>query len=107
MRQVICTAKNQMFLLILSFCLLLASLAEAGTLKGIVKGKGGDPKAYAKIEIGGPQNVSTLTEADGAFTVELKGGRYTVQVIERNRRMRFSVDVPDKGSKEEMFNLDW
>lgn len=107
MRQVICTVKNQICLLILSSCLLFASLGEAGTLKGIVKGKGGDPKAYAKIEIGGPQTITTLTDADGAFTVELKGGRYTVQVIERNRRMRFSVDVPQTGSKEEMINLDW
>lgn len=89
-----------------SFCLVSAE-AEGGELRGSVLGVTHSPKSYVRIEISGPENKTTFTDNNGMFVVTLKGGRYTIRVIETPKRMEFSLDVPQAGTTPQTFLLGW
>jgi hypothetical protein len=73
---------------------ILATLAEAGTLKGTVKGRDGQLKKHVRVEIGGPETKTTFTKKDGTFSIQLQGGKYTIRIVEKNNSMKFKVKVP-------------
>jgi len=92
-------------LLFLSF---LTCPAVAGTLEGAVKGKGGELKRYVRVQIGGEETKTTFTDRNGRFSIEVRDGKYTVTITERNRSMRFEIDVPmTEEQKKEGFKLNW
>ena len=66
-----------------------------------------NPKQYVRIEIAGLDNKTTFTDNNGMFVVTLKGGRYTIRVIETPKRMEFSLDVPQTGTTAQTFLLGW
>jgi len=76
---------------------------DAGTLEGIVKGYGGAPKRYVRIEMYGPDSVYTFTDENGRFIVNVRDGEYKVQISERDRVMHFEVKVPGRSE----FVLSW
>jgi len=93
---------------IIIFSILIIYNLPAGTLKGKVLDKFNRNKKYVRVEIGGPETLTTFTNKNGQFSLKLKGGTYSVKVIERNRSMEFQVKVPkDTTIKEETFKLKW
>lgn len=87
---------------------LLQSLpASAGTLQATIKGKSGKPKQYVRVEIIGPETRTLFTSQEGQLSTELPGGSYVVRVTERNRRMEFSVEVPEQGQINPTLELKW
>lgn len=104
-----CTKNHGIFLIfLLFFPVLFATQAEGGTLRGRVVGITRNPKPFVRVEISGPQgSITAFTDNDGSFSVELQGGQYRIQVIERNQSMQFTIDVPMNGTKDPVFRLAW
>lgn len=102
-------AKNfAVFLLFLLFSyVLFVATIEAGTLEGKVVGASQNPKPFVRVEIYGPQSMTTFTNNEGKFSVELEGGQYRIQVIEMNQGMQFDVDVPRDNKISTEFKLAW
>lgn len=91
-----------------SLGVLMASLpAQGAMVKGSVVGDSGQSKAYVRVEVSGPTSQTLFTDAAGDFAVDLPGGNYVVLVTERNRRMQFDLQVPDKGTTTPSFKLKW
>jgi len=80
--------------------------AGAGTLTGVVVGKAENPKPYVRVEIYGPENRTTFTDQGGRFSVTLRDGRYTINIIEGGRRMEFTADV-SASAPATTFRLGW
>ena len=94
--------------LVLFCCATLVPVAvQGGTLEGTVMGAAQNPKPFLRVEMEGPESKTFFTGNDGKFSVTLKGGRYAVRVIETPKRMQYSVDVPNDGTKREIFKLAW
>jgi len=91
-------------LLLLSAVLMRPAAVHADLLEGYVVGQDGEPKAYVRVNIIGPQKRTVVTDEDGRFTVDLLAGRYTVRVTDNRRRMDFRGISPG-GRKE--FPLKW
>lgn len=50
-------------------------------LQGQVKGKSGDPKAFARIELSGPGRYVVMSDGQGRYTIaDVQTGQYTVTV---------------------------
>jgi hypothetical protein len=80
----------------LALSILLALLSAAGPLasgvrpvygqqqvklEGQVKGKTGDPKAFARIELTGPGRYVVMSDGQGRYTIaQVQTGEYTVTV---------------------------
>lgn len=87
---------------------LVALPAMAGTLEGTVVGNGGVPKRFVRVEVTGPDTAASFTGPKGTFVMDLAGGRYTVRVTERNRRMEFEdIQVPAEGQVSQTFQVAW
>ena len=85
---------------------LIASPAYSQSLKGIVKGRDGQPKPYVLVDILGPSNVHTQTDAAGRFEATVRPGAYVIRIREGRRRMEFPRRISDE-VHEEQFNLRW
>lgn len=94
-------------ILVLLICFALPETAVAGTLAGRIVGSNQRPKAFVRIEIGGPREKTVFSGPDGRFRVDLPPGQYTVQIYERTRGTRFTVDVPRQGVVEKRFPVRW
>ncbi len=95
-------------MLLCFFCLVFNTSAYAGTLNGTVRGKTGQIKKYVRVEIGGPETKTTFTDEHGVFSVQLLSGAYIINIVERNRSMKFNVDILEaKNPMEKSFNLKW
>lgn len=81
--------------------------AGAGTLRATITGKSGKPKPYVRVEVIGPETRTLFTGQAGQLSTELPGGSYVVRVTERNRRMEFTVEVPDQGQINPTLELKW
>jgi len=80
--------------------------AGAGTLNGTILGKAENPRPYVRVEISGPENRTTFTDQGGKFSVTLRDGRYTITIIEGNRRTEFTADV-SANTPATTFRLGW
>lgn len=88
--------------------MLVALPAMAGSLMGTVVGSGGAPKRFVRVEVIGPDTAALFTGQEGTFVVDLAGGRYSVRVTERNRRMEFKdIQVPAEGQVSQTFQVEW
>jgi hypothetical protein len=95
-------------------CVMLSAMlwvapASSGTLAGTVIGTAQNPKAFVRVEIVGPQSLTTFTNQEGTFSAKLAGGRYVVRILEANRRMEFPVEIPgdDRSTVTSTFKLPW
>jgi hypothetical protein len=84
----------------------IASPAYSQNLQGIVKGRDGQPKSYVLVDILGPSNVHTQTDAAGRFEATVRAGAYVIRIREGRRRMEFSRRVTGEVHEEE-FKLRW
>jgi len=98
---------RRLAILVFLVCIALPELALAGTLAGLVVGSNQRPKAFVRIEIGGPQDKTIFSGPDGRFKIDLPKGEYTVQIFERTRGTRFHVNIPAQGVINERFSVRW
>jgi hypothetical protein len=90
--------KKSVFAGILGFFLVIfiaaGTRAQSANLGGRVQGAGGDPKAYASIQLTGPKTYNSITDPRGNFALnEVEPGSYLVTVVDRNRVQKFRVKV--------------
>jgi hypothetical protein len=86
--------------------ILIAFPVYSQSLKGIVKGRDGQPKPYVLVDILGPSNVHTQTDAAGRFEATVRPGAYVIRIREGRRRMEFSRQLKDEVNTGQ-FNLGW
>jgi hypothetical protein len=87
---------------------LLVSLpASAGHLEATITGQSGEPRPYVRVELIGPEDQQLFTTQEGKLSAELPGGSYVLRVTDRNRRMEFHLDVPQRGQLQRTLKLDW
>ena len=74
--------------LILSFWLLvplqmaISIVANAAELKGKIVGQSDTPKAFARVDIRGPENLTLVADSNGRFRIDLPEGVYSVSISE-------------------------
>lgn len=88
--------------------ILVAGSLQAAPLTGTVKGKNGQIRKYLRVEIGGALTLTTYSNTNGQFTVDLPAGQYTITIVERNRQQAFRLTVP-RGTEPvtETYHLKW
>lgn len=59
------------------FCILIATAAHAGVIKGVVRDKKGETVPYASVFVPG-STMGTAANADGAYQLTLPPGNYTI-----------------------------
>lgn len=92
-----------MSILFCAVLLMCASLAFAGSLRGIVVGKAGDPKRYVRVTLIGRETRTTFTNNRGIFVLQVQDGNYRIVVSEKGNRQAFEAQVP--GNRE--FRVNW
>jgi hypothetical protein len=90
------TLRYYVSLLLFFLSILFVTSVKAEILGGIVRGKGGAPKQYVRVEVYGPKNVVVITDQNGGFSVDVPRGNYAVHIIERNRVMKFTAQAPGR-----------
>jgi hypothetical protein len=74
-------------------------------LKGQVKGKTGDPKAFARLEFGGPGRYVVVSDGQGQYSVaQVQTGDYVVTVRQGGN---FQVFRPKIDSDRLDFTVGW
>lgn len=85
------------------------SIVNGATISGTVIAKAGHPKSFVRVEIFGPQGkFSYFTDGNGEFTTgELKAGKYTIQIIEKNEGTHFTVKLANDQRINREFRVPW
>lgn len=81
--------------------------AEVFSFKGTVVDKNNTIKRYIRVNIAGKNiNITTFTDQNGIFDVDITRGNYTITIRERARTMVFSVTV-SSNKQNKVFRLKW
>ncbi|MEW5949477.1 MAG: hypothetical protein AB1711_08725 [Thermodesulfobacteriota bacterium] len=94
---------SRVTVLFLALAFFLPSTVQAGELRGIVFGRRGDTKGYARITLLGPESRTTFTNRQGGFVIRARNGKYQLVISERGNEQSFEVEIPGKGR----FQVDW
>jgi hypothetical protein len=89
--------------LFLALAFFLPSTVQAGDLRGIVFGRRGDPKRYARITLLGPESRTTFSNRQGGFAIRARDGRYQLIISEKGNQQSFEVEIPGQGN----FQVNW
>jgi hypothetical protein len=74
-------------------------------LEGQVRGKTGDPKAFARLEFGGPGRYVVVSDGQGRYTIaQVQAGDYVVTVRQGGN---FQVFRPKIDSDRLDFTVGW
>ena len=92
---------------LLGLALMLAPMAHAGTIQGQVLGQNGVPKAYARIDLSGPAQLTASSNASGQYRITAPGGTYRARISQQNRRQELYVTIPASGMQPHNFIVGW
>jgi hypothetical protein len=74
-------------------------------LEGQVRGKTGDPKAFARLEFGGPGRYVVVSDGQGRYTIaQVQAGDYVVTIRQGGN---FQVFRPKIDSDRLDFTVGW
>lgn len=104
------SSRRQIGVILWALSALLASIAtpsDAGTLKGCVLGRDGNPKAYIMVELmaAGQMRIEE-TNGNGCFSADVDSGTYVIRIREHRRREEFTVRIRGD-SVEKTFTVNW
>lgn len=81
--------------------------AQAITVSGQVKGKGGDPKVFVSVQVAGPERYNAITDPKGNFTIrDVRPGQYLITVTEGNYFQKFNTNI-DPGNHVLQLIVGW